>query len=367
MVEVNEDAGRWARPETPQGRFFSGRTLAVAALGSAVIAAGWSWRESTIATAFSAEVRIAATEAGAVQLFYDRGAGMNEADSTQWQLMKNAVALRYEVALPVGRMAALRFDPLDRDGTVSIDGPVRILAPGGRVVREIAVTEFKAAEQIKSWREENGRLEVIVEPGASDPKLVADFSPALELRATWWDLQSGFWLRAVAGWLELATVRWAVGRAPATPGLTRWQRLRRFLARPPLGITLAACAAVLAARRPEMFSNPQFWAEDSTVFYHGAYTRGATAIFEPYASYLHLVPRLTAALAMGIDPRLRPRKLNRTAGEPEAVLGYCEIHYENIIQAHRSRRLVDRQPRLFRIQRRLRLHRDKRKHRRIRR
>jgi hypothetical protein len=61
--------------------------------------------------------------------------------------------------------------------------------------------------------------------------------------------------------------------------------------------TTAACALVLYARMPDAFSHPQFWAEDGTVFFLGAHSRGPSALFDAYAGYLHLIPRATAWFA----------------------------------------------------------------------
>lgn len=67
---------------------------------------------------------------------------------------------------------------------------------------------------------------------------------------------------------------------------------RRFL-------TLAALIfALLVLRRPDALTNPQFWAEDGTTFFYSQSVSGSwEALFTTYAGYLHLAPRLIAALA----------------------------------------------------------------------
>ncbi len=61
-----------------------------------------------------------------------------------------------------------------------------------------------------------------------------------------------------------------------------------------LGLLLAFTAFMLMFRRPDLFSNAQFWAEDAKVFFLGDYTLGWRALFEPYVGYIHLIPRVVA-------------------------------------------------------------------------
>lgn len=74
--------------------------------------------------------------------------------------------------------------------------------------------------------------------------------------------------------------------APASWPWRRWW--------PMLATLLAACV-ILFIRKSDAFINPQFWAEDGTVFFAGQFNHGLKAIFIPYNGYLHLVPRLIAA------------------------------------------------------------------------
>jgi hypothetical protein len=82
-------------------------------------------------------------------------------------------------------------------------------------------------------------------------------------------------------------------------------RAAGLLADPPRIAVLALCAAALALRRAQAFSNPQFWAED-IYFYQRAYLLGWSAFLEPFAGYLDLVVRLIAHVAGRADPRLAP-------------------------------------------------------------
>ena len=52
---------------------------------------------------------------------------------------------------------------------------------------------------------------------------------------------------------------------------------------------LIGVAAALFFRRPDAFLNPQFWAEDGTVFFKSNFYN-APSFFTPSAGYLHFIP-----------------------------------------------------------------------------
>lgn len=76
--------------------------------------------------------------------------------------------------------------------------------------------------------------------------------------------------------------------------------------RPSVWWTVAGCAVILFARRPDMVLNPQFWAEDGPVFFAQARAHGAAALLEPSAGYYHTVLRGVAWIAGHFDPLLAP-------------------------------------------------------------
>lgn len=68
---------------------------------------------------------------------------------------------------------------------------------------------------------------------------------------------------------------------------------------------------VIISRRPDAVFNPQFWAEDGTIFYAESYNNGSwQSLFSTYAGYLHAVPRLTAAFAMYFPLKVAPLIFN---------------------------------------------------------
>jgi hypothetical protein len=71
---------------------------------------------------------------------------------------------------------------------------------------------------------------------------------------------------------------------------------------------------LLVLRRPDTIKNPQFWAEDGVVFYFGQITSpGLGILFQPYAGYLLLVPRLVTAFAALFHPSSAPLVMNLCA------------------------------------------------------
>jgi hypothetical protein len=57
---------------------------------------------------------------------------------------------------------------------------------------------------------------------------------------------------------------------------------------------LAVALSILALlyRKPNAFTQPQFWAEDGVIFFSQCYLTGIESIFTSYAGYLHLIPRI---------------------------------------------------------------------------
>jgi hypothetical protein len=70
--------------------------------------------------------------------------------------------------------------------------------------------------------------------------------------------------------------------------------------------TLFVAAVLLVFRRPDLFLNPQFWAEDGVIFFKQMHAEGWRSFFIPYQGYYHLLPRLIAAFTANFDPAFAP-------------------------------------------------------------
>jgi hypothetical protein len=76
-----------------------------------------------------------------------------------------------------------------------------------------------------------------------------------------------------------------------------WRRLWANAAFRSVGVA-AITVVVLIARTPSAFTAPQFVVEDAGIFWLGQYRNGFWAsLFEPYAGYVHVIPRLIAGVA----------------------------------------------------------------------
>jgi hypothetical protein len=69
---------------------------------------------------------------------------------------------------------------------------------------------------------------------------------------------------------------------------------------------VALAGILLFLRYPDWFRRPRLWAEDGPVFFLAARRDGPASVVEPYAGYLHLIPRLVALLGSRLDPSLIP-------------------------------------------------------------
>ncbi|MSU22410.1 MAG: hypothetical protein EXS32_01150 [Opitutus sp.] len=232
-------------------RYFSLPALLVAALFSAVVVVPFLPVAKTSSAFFALEARLASTAAGHVKLYYDGGAGFSETDASQATLARSDTPTLCRLPLPSGHYRAFRFDPIDRDGTVTIES-LRVVSETGRVVRSIAFSELKAGQQLQSLREVGGRLEAIVTPGANDPQLNVEFAPPLAVVATWGELTHGFFPRALLVFAALVALLSALDRAPrlraSLAAASRW-----LAARPGRAVALLAAAAVIASAYPVVF------------------------------------------------------------------------------------------------------------------
>lgn len=77
--------------------------------------------------------------------------------------------------------------------------------------------------------------------------------------------------------------------------------------------TIAAVGFILCLRKPDSLRNPQFVAEDGTIFFIGARQLGIQSLLTPYGGYLHVLPRFVAFAAGFFDPLWTPTVYNSVA------------------------------------------------------
>lgn len=235
--------------------------------GAVVIPFLPSAKKNTVQFVF--EARMTSTAEGRVQIYYDGGRGFHEEDSSVLPLAKSGVPKLYRLALPPGNYRALRFDPIDRDGTVTIEG-VRIATANRHLVRDIPISAFAPLHQIKSLRKFGSVLEVTVTPGANDPQLSLQFDPSMEVAAPWttlaadWVPRAGIVFLALAGLYGLAR---ALRDQPNPTPLVHW-----MAAKPVRALGIMSAAAVIASAYPVVFLGKSYVGPNmGTVLLYGAF------------------------------------------------------------------------------------------------
>lgn len=104
-----------------------------------------------------------------------------------------------------------------------------------------------------------------------------------------------------------------------------------------------AAALLLISRRPDVLSNAQFWAEDGTVWYYGAYTFGPLkALLIPHTGYYQTLPRLVAAFSLWFPISWAPLIFNLVALGIQIlpVLVLLSSRYAHIISLPHARLLL---------------------------
>ena len=111
------------------------KLFAIAALLSMAVALFISVRKES----FYFEVKLRSSQAGAAQLYYNLGRGMNERDSAQVPVRAGDSMTTVRFPLPAGEYNAFRFDPIDR-------GYCNIAIGHAQIVGEDKLVEFLTEE-----------------------------------------------------------------------------------------------------------------------------------------------------------------------------------------------------------------------------
>ena len=122
------------------------------------------------ASSFSFEITLQSSAKGHAQIFYDIGGGFRETDSARVPIAKGNVPAVYRFPIPKGNYCAMRFDPIDREATVTFSG-AKILDSSGKVIKYFSVSQFRAAHQIISLKTDGESVQMTTVAGAYDPIL----------------------------------------------------------------------------------------------------------------------------------------------------------------------------------------------------
>ncbi|MBI4244677.1 MAG: hypothetical protein HY606_11355 [Planctomycetes bacterium] len=122
------------------------------------------------------EVELESSVQGTAQLFYDVGNGFNENDSARVYLSTIPKKYDFSFELPRHKLRGFRFDPIDRESSITISH-ARIITPGylavsSKVIHSFAPEDFKAGNQIKSILIDGEMVRINTVEEANDPTLI---------------------------------------------------------------------------------------------------------------------------------------------------------------------------------------------------
>lgn len=187
------------------------------------------------------EIDLAASAGGTLQVFYDRGTGISEAESVAAPIAATPRPHTYRLPLPFGRYRLLRVDPNTGPGRYVVEG-LRVVDGRGETVATLRADAIQSTAQATVAPTGGGGFTVTTPADANDPQVVlVPAAPVLLLPARA-DLATlaGTALAIALAVLVLATLADCVTILTAMVGrAAAWARRRPWHA--------VACAGVLGA------------------------------------------------------------------------------------------------------------------------
>ncbi len=242
-------------------KFFNIPALASAALLSAAVVFPFLPSLHIKPDAFALEASLTSTKAGNVQVFWDRGDGYSERESSFQAIGKNGPPTLIRLRIPFGVYRSLRFDPIDSDGTVVIQS-VRIVDNRGRTIRSIDLDSFQSLNQIQALKLAKEGLEIDVVPGGNDPQLRLLFRPPLFLYNSVLSVGAELIPRAALVFTALAAILWTLERAESLRRTTE-KVVSTIRNRPLLAIAVVSAIAVVASAYPVVFDGKSYVAPNN--------------------------------------------------------------------------------------------------------
>lgn len=203
-------------------------------------------------TQLSFQVDLSLPAQASTQIYYDRGAGLRESESSARTVAPTDAFVTVRLPLPPGKYRELRFDPIDGAGTARFRN-ARIVTYDGRTLRWLPSSDFTPNDQVAEYREHDGVAYLESTPTANDPQLSITFDPVLRLAFGFWPktlLYGRRWVLVFG--ISVAVV---VVLASISKRLRGWPPAwRRFRERSPRA-ALAACAltGAIASSYPIVF------------------------------------------------------------------------------------------------------------------
>ena len=206
--------------------------------------------------AFALEVTLTSTTAGRVQVYWDRGSGYSEYDSSFLPVPKGGPPAVYRLKITSGTYRSLRFDPIDGDGTVVLYS-ANIVDRDGRMIRRVPLSDFSRLNQIQSLDLRGGVLEVGIVPGGNDPQLLVRFDPPLVPPYRLLSVAREALTRAAGVLAALVLVLWVLERMVKVRAAL--MAAMAGLARRPRGlVALVSALAVVVSAYPVVFGGKSY-------------------------------------------------------------------------------------------------------------
>ena len=246
------------------------------------------------------EIDLVAQRAGEVALYYGLWAGFGGPFRSAAALpVGPAEGTLTSVSFPVaaGRVVAWRLDTAVGQPIAVTLGEARLYDASGDLVATYGPDDYVGSSQVAEMRRGAEGRRVTVVPGneaggpvvffrQDGPITLGDATAAGAMQAGRLMGRQAWVAGTLLGVLvTLAVVGWRRRRDPMPPVWLEGAGL------------VVTTVAVVFARRPEALVLPQFWSEDSVIFWAEQAAHGHWLGAQPFAGYLHLVPRLAAGLA----------------------------------------------------------------------
>ncbi|MBC7368050.1 MAG: hypothetical protein H7343_14760 [Undibacterium sp.] len=223
-------------------------TLLAAALLSVVVLIPFLPLAAPKNALFHFEVTATSSSDGLAQLFFDIGRGINEADSSRANLVAGRATQKLSFDLPAGNYRSFRFDPIDREATLTFRDAV-IRSPDGRIVRRFKPSEVQSQQQIATLSALGEQLEVVTTPRAFDPILSIPLATPIALLPSIGEDIRFIAVRFVPIFAALLGLVGLIHRS-----LDRVRQSWNWLAiRPARAVALCALLAVAASSYPVIF------------------------------------------------------------------------------------------------------------------
>lgn len=141
----------------------------------------WLWQVRAAATSsFFLDIRMQSSISGRAQIFYDIGQGIREADSFSVLVRGGEQQVNLRFPLPEGQYRHLRFDPINRAGTVTFSD-VRIVDAMGTVVKKFTPAQVRPIQQVLTFEVTDDTVQMTTIAGATDPIVQLLFDAPLSL------------------------------------------------------------------------------------------------------------------------------------------------------------------------------------------